>query len=104
MFGGDPILVILVLLISAAICGAFGEFIAVQRKLNAGTGFIFGFFLGPIGLIIVALLRRPSPPPPPGMRAIRCPRCNTDQNVSETAASCECWQCKQKIRLKPATA
>ena len=96
--------VVVVLLVSAAICGAFGEFIASQRKLNAGIGFLFGAFLGPLGLIIVALLRKPSPPPPNGMRAIQCPRCNVNQNVSETAATCECWQCKQKIRLKPAAA
>ena len=45
-----------ILLISGAVFGFVGSFVARNRGLPQSTGFLFGFFLGPIGLIIVALL------------------------------------------------
>jgi hypothetical protein len=38
------------------IFGAIGRYISVQKKRSLLEGYLFGFFLGPIGLIIIALL------------------------------------------------
>jgi hypothetical protein len=42
---------------------------------------------------------QPLPKAPPGMRAVKCPRCNTVQNIPETRPEYECWQCKAAHRL-----
>lgn len=43
-------------LISAVICGALGAFIAGLKGVSTSAGIILGALLGPIGLIIVAVL------------------------------------------------
>jgi hypothetical protein len=47
--------ILLILLIWIAI-GCVGAWIATQRRRHPAMGFAFGFFFGPIGLLIVALL------------------------------------------------
>lgn len=48
--------IFLVVFISGIIFGLIGSFIAKNKGVTQSSGFFFGFFLGPIGLIIVALL------------------------------------------------
>lgn len=43
-------------LVSAVICGALGAFVAGLKGVSTSAGIILGALLGPIGLIIVALL------------------------------------------------
>lgn len=45
-----------ILMISSFVFGFAGSFIAKNKGVTQSTGFWLGFFLGPIGLIIVALL------------------------------------------------
>jgi len=61
-----------------------------------------GALLGIIGVIIVICRRPGLPQAPPGMRAVKCPRCNTVQNVPEKQRVYECWQCKASNELWPA--
>ena len=46
----------LYLLIAAIICAVVGNYIAKEKGRSTAEGFLFGFFGGVIGLIIVALL------------------------------------------------
>ena len=57
-----------------------------------GDSFMFGAVLGPLGLLLVAVLPGPAPK---GMRKVNCPRCNAQQNVPVKDQTFECWQCKQ---------
>jgi hypothetical protein len=50
------IAVFIILLISGGIFGLIGIKIAENKNVNATAAFWYGFFLGPIGLVIVALL------------------------------------------------
>jgi len=50
------IAVFIILLISGGIFGLIGVKIAENKNVNATAAFWYGFFLGPIGLVIVALL------------------------------------------------
>ncbi|WP_165768790.1 hypothetical protein [Sandarakinorhabdus cyanobacteriorum] len=50
------IMLLLAILISSLTCGFIGSFIARNKGVRESTGFLFGFFLGPIGLVVVALL------------------------------------------------
>ncbi len=58
----------------------------------AGDSFMFGAVLGPLGLLLVAVLPGPAPK---GTRKVNCPRCNAQQNVPVKDQTFECWQCKQ---------
>lgn len=40
-----------------------------------------------------------APVAPAGLRAVRCPRCNAEQNVPVNAGSAECWQCHLDMPL-----
>lgn len=48
-------LVVMTVIVTMLISGGIGSFIAGERKRNA-AGFILGFFLGPFGWIIAALI------------------------------------------------
>lgn len=84
------------------ICGLIGSGMASHKNRGGVTGFFLGFFLWIIGIIIVAVMPAAAPPPPKGMKAIRCPRCNAEQNVQADEVSADCWQCKQKIDVRQA--
>ena len=75
------------------VCGVIAGFIAV-KKGRSNNFFFLGLLLGIVGVVITIFISPGHPPPPPGMRAVACARCNAVQNVSETAAEFECWQCK----------
>jgi hypothetical protein len=64
-----------------------------------GQSFALGALLGIIGLIIVIVQRPGLPKAPPGMRAVKCPRCNTIQNIPEMEPEYVCWQCTAAQRL-----
>lgn len=85
------------LLISAVICGIITEEIGGAKRRPIAGSFAWGFFLGILGILIVALLPRGEDPAPPGMVAVKCPRCNAKQNIRPRAASFECWQCKTTV-------
>ena len=53
----EPIHVLLLLgIASMTVFGGFGAYIAGQKGRDEGEGMIFGALLGPIGLIVVAIL------------------------------------------------
>lgn len=73
--------------------------IAQRKNLPVGQAFFVGAVLGIIGLIIVLFQTPGLPKAPPGMRAVKCSRCNTVQNIPENQPTYECWQCKAAHRL-----
>lgn len=82
-----------------AICGAITAAIGQKKNLPTGQSFALGALLGIIGIIIVLVQKPGLPTAPPGMRAVKCPRCNTIQNIPESQPVYECWQCKASHRL-----
>lgn len=84
-------------IIAAVICGIVSEEIGVYKRRSFWGSFSWGFFLGLIGIIIVAVLPRGDDPAPAGMVAVKCSRCNAKQNIQPHATSFECWQCKTTI-------
>lgn len=93
-----------VIIVAALICGAIAA--AIGQKKNRGTGesFVLGAVLGVIGIIIVLIQKPGLPPAPAGMRAVKCPRCNTVQNIprNTTDTEYECWQCHLNVPVKGA--
>ena len=90
--------IIVICLIFGAVTAAIGQ----KKNLAVGQSFAPGALLGIFGAIIV-ICQRPGPPKaPPGMRTVKCPRCNTIQNVPETQPECVCWQRKAAHRLRGA--
>ena len=81
------------------ICGGIAAAIGQAKKLPIGQSFALGALLGIIGLIIVICQKPGLPPAPPGMRAVKCRRCNTAQNIPEAQRVFECWQCKSTYEL-----
>jgi hypothetical protein len=81
------------LVIYSLVCGVLSALLADAKNLRPVKAFFLGAFLGVVGLAIVAVTRRGLPKAPEGMRAVKCPRCNAVQNVAETAADWQCWQC-----------
>lgn len=77
------------------ICGAIAAGIGHAKNLSAGTSFLFGLFLGVIGIAIVAVQQSGLPKAPSGLRAVECQTCNAAQNVPEGTSTFECWQCKR---------
>ena len=86
-----------VALIVGAVCGGIAYNLAWKKNRSGLEGFLWGFFLGVIGLVVVALLPAGEPRAPAGMQALTCPRCNARQNVPSGAPTFECWQCKLVI-------
>jgi hypothetical protein len=56
--------------------GGFGAYICNQKGRSEGEGIIFGALLGPLGLLIVALLPPPKPKvmQPPAVPYVHKPR------------------------------
>jgi hypothetical protein len=74
------------------ICGLIAIPIGRPKGRPNLDSFMFGAVLGPIGLLLVAVLPGPAPK---GMRKVKCPRCNAQQNVPVKDQTFECWQCQQ---------
>jgi predicted RNA-binding Zn-ribbon protein involved in translation (DUF1610 family) len=85
------------LIVLALICGGIAAWIG--QKKNLPNSFILGALLGIIGIIIVLCMKPGLPQAPPGMRAVKCVRCNTLQNVPQDQRTYECWQCKASNEL-----
>lgn len=67
-----------------------------QRKNKPASAFWWGFFLGLIGVLIVAVSSPGRPPAPLGLMSVTCTRCNAVQNIPMGAKNFECWQCHLK--------
>lgn len=52
----DSMIVVAVALFTCGIFGLIGVYIAMQKGRSEGEGFCLGCFLGPLGLILAALL------------------------------------------------
>jgi DNA-directed RNA polymerase subunit RPC12/RpoP len=87
--------IIVICLIFGAVTAAIGQ----KKNLPVGQSFALGALLGIFGAIIVICQRPGLPKAPSGMRAVKCPRCNTIQNVPETQPEYVCWRCKAAHRL-----
>ena len=87
------------------IFGGITAYIAQRRNLgNVGGWFVGGALLFIVALPMVIFSKPGLPQAPPGMRAVKCPRCNTVQNVPEKQRTYECWQCKASHELWAAPA
>jgi hypothetical protein len=73
--------------------------IGQKKNLPVKDSFIWGALVGIIGVVAVICQRPGLPQAPPGMRAVKYPRCNTIQNVSESQRVYACWQCKASHEL-----
>jgi len=73
--------------------GGIGAVIAILRDRHPVQGFLLGFGLSFIGLLILCLLPRGVPNLGPGRYAVRCPVCNAVQNVVDSDNAYKCWQC-----------
>lgn len=83
------------------ICGAISAAVGIGKNRSGLGSFCWGFFLGIIGIIIVAVLPQGIPPAPAGMRSLTCVRCNARQNVPLAASSFPCWQCHTTNGVNP---
>lgn len=88
-------------LIVGAVCGGIAYNMAWKKNRSGLEGFLWGFFLGVIGLVVVALLPAGEPRAPVGMHAFTCPRCNARQNIPSGVPTFECWQCKLVVPNPP---
>lgn len=91
-------------LIWCSIWGSVCALISYAKHRSMKTGYLWGFFLGVIGLSVVSLQSAgprppqppsPLPPAPSGMVARRCGRCNAGQNVKVGVERFDCWRCAQ---------
>lgn len=89
-------------LIWCAVWGSVCALIAQAKHRSVKAGYLWGFFLGAIGLSVVALQapgNQPLPSPRPGWVARRCPRCNAVHNVKVGAERFDCWRCSQGCKV-----
>ena len=67
------------IVLGALVCGLIGAVLLYQRD-KAGRGFILGVLLGPVGLIIAAVMRlepaAPSADPNEPIEYVICPKCS----------------------------
>ena len=57
------------LLASAAVCGGLGAYVAITKERSAAEGAMFGGLLGPVGVLIVAMLPNGQPKTAPAHNA-----------------------------------
>ena len=87
------------LIVSALlVCGVIAAAIGHAKDRGAFGSFLLGALLGPIGIVIVAVLPNGVPKAPPGMQAVRCQTCNVVQNIPVADTTFECWQCKRNSK------
>ncbi|MDC8981253.1 hypothetical protein [Mycobacterium marinum] len=87
-------------IVGLVICGGITAAIAQAKNLRpVWSWFVAGALLGIIGIIIVLCTKSGLPEAPSGMRAVRCPRCNTVQNVPDAQPILQCWQCGAAYEL-----
>jgi len=75
-------------------CMVVTAIIGTSKNRGGVESMLWGLLLGPLGILIVALVPRGKPPAPLGMRSVTCQRCNAEQNVPNNDTSYVCWQCK----------
>ena len=75
------------------VCAVIAGMISDRKNNGFVNGFVIGVLLNIFGVIIVMCLK-------PGCRsrrgvlvAVKCPRCNTVQNVPAGQPQFACWQC-----------
>jgi hypothetical protein len=88
------------IIVICLICGAIAAAIGQKKNLGTGESFALGAILGVIGIVIVLIQKPGLPPAPAGMRAVKCPRCNTVQNIPRSDTGYECWQCQNSVSVK----
>lgn len=74
-------------------CGLIAGVIAERKQRSAAGFFVLGLILGIFGILAAAIVQPGRPSAPEGLVAVRCPRCNAEQNVPALHPSFECWQC-----------
>ena len=52
-----------------------------KKNIDPGTYWVMGIVLGLISVVILLFMKPGLPKAPAGMRAVKCARCNTVQNV-----------------------
>lgn len=78
-----------VAIISAVVAG-----LIAQQKQRSYYGFLLlGLIFGPLAVLAAVLVGPGKAEAPSGMRAVKCPRCNAEQNVGTGHGEFECWQC-----------
>ncbi|HEX7823527.1 MAG TPA: hypothetical protein VF477_01365 [Mycobacterium sp.] len=91
--------IVIVAILVGLVCGGASSAIAGGKNLSAGSYFVLGFLLGPIGLIVAAAATPREASAPIGQHAVICPRCTARQNVDVASREAECWQCKKQWSL-----
>jgi hypothetical protein len=76
------------------VCGLVAVGVGKETHRNWADSFLYGLFLGPLGILLVALL---PPVAPKGMKSVRCARCNAVQNIPYTDKEFVCWQCQHTV-------
>jgi ribosomal protein S27E len=88
------------IIVWALIFGAITAAIAHKKNLgNVGGWFVGGAMMFIVALPMVIFAKPGLPPAPPGMRVVKCPRCNTVQNIPASSDVFECWQCKYMVSV-----
>lgn len=85
----------------ALLCGGIASAIGYHRNLNRVRAFIWGAAFGIFGIILACVWPAGLPKAPDGMRAVKCQRCNTAQNVPLEKLRATCYQCKAAITIPP---
>lgn len=78
---------IALIVVIGIVCGVTSAGIAERKNASVGGVSLLGFLLGPIGIIAAVLAPAGKPAAPDGMVAVRCPRCNADQNVAKDVST-----------------
>lgn len=78
------------------VCGLIAVGVGRERGRPMQDSFMYGAVLGPVGILLVAMLPVPAPK---GMRSVKCATCNAVQNVASGQAGWECWQCHKVTGL-----
>lgn len=93
--------IILAWVFAGVVFGVIGGVITEKKNRGFAAGFLLCMFLGCIGLVIAVVLTPVAAPAtaPTGFQAVRCQRCNAEQNVPVGVSDPECWQCHSLIAL-----